>query len=272
VIIDVDDVDHRVAEENGHPSVPWYKRMAFVRQAREIRHAALPLFPKASHLWVAASEDAEEFDPNRCSILPNIPYLKDEAPRVPCPPARDSVSILLVASMGYAPNSEGLEYLLKRVWPTIRKAVGNATLRIVGSGMGDERQARWSAIPGVTALGFAPDLREEYQRAAFCVVPVHRGGGTKIKAIECFTFGRTCVVTTHSYRGIGDVLKHRKSLWRGDTDDQFAEGCIHLLTHPDERDAMAETGRLLVEREFNFAKFQSVVDKTIEKVGLGAGK
>ena len=141
---------------------------------------------------------------------------------------------------------------------------------MVGTGMDDARKARWRAIPGVTPVGFAPDLRDEYQRCAFTIVPVQRGGGTKIKAVECFTFGRTCVVTPHSHRGLEDVLKHRQSLWRGNTDEEFAEGCIYLLTHPQERDAWAENGRRLVVENFNFDRFQASVDQTLAKLGLSS--
>jgi polysaccharide biosynthesis protein PslH len=271
VIVDADDVDHIVAEENGHPSVPFYKRVAFSRQTRQIRREALPLFAKATHLWVAAAQDAADLDASRCSLVPNIPYQAEGAARVPCPPARESLDILVVASIGYNPNSEGVEYFLKRVWPAIRREVGGANLRIVGSGVSPARIKRWSSVPGVEVVGFVPDLREEYQRSAFSIVPVQRGGGTKIKAIECFTFGRTCVVTPHSYRGIGEVLKHQQSLWRGENDEHFAEGCIHLLTHPEDRDAWAENGRQLVAREFNFEKLQAAVDQTFAKLGLASG-
>jgi glycosyltransferase involved in cell wall biosynthesis len=268
VVVDVDDVDHLVAAENLHPSVPLYKRLAFARQTRQIRDAALPLFARASHLWVAATQDAVDFEPGRWSLLANIPYLDGDSPRQPCPPQRNSQIILMVATMGYAPNSEAVEHFLKYVWPKVRAAAQGATLRMVGSGMDAPRQARWSAIPGVQAVGFVPDLRDEYQQCAFTIVPVQRGGGTKIKAVECFTFGRTCVVTPHSHRGLDEVLKHRQSLWRANTDDEFAQGCIYLLTHPDERDAWAQTGRELVAQHFNFDRFQSSVDQTLSKFGL----
>jgi polysaccharide biosynthesis protein PslH len=268
VIVDVDDVDHIVAAENLHPSVPLYKRMAFSRQTRQIRDAAIPLFGRASHLWVAAEQDTVDFEPGRWSLLANIPYVENGAPRAPCPPQREKPTILMVASMGYAPNSEALGHFLKNVWPQIRAAVPAANLRMVGTGMDPKRIAQWTAIPGVTPVGFVDDLRDEYQRCSFTIVPVQRGGGTKIKAVECFTFGRTCVVTPHSHRGLDHVLKHRESLWRGNTDAEFAEGCAYLLNNPDQRDAWAETGRRLVAENFTFDHFQASVDQTLNKLGL----
>jgi hypothetical protein len=268
VIVDVDDVDHVVAAENLHPSVPLYKRLAFARQTKQIRDAAVPLFAKASHLWVAAAQDAADFDPQRWSLLANIPYPQEGPSRDPCAPSLNGSVILMVASMGYAPNSEAVAHFLGNIWPRVRAAVPGAKLRMIGTGMDASRKAKWSAIPGVEPVGFVEDLRDEYQKCAFTIVPVQRGGGTKIKAVECFTFGRTCVVTPHSHRGLDGVLKHRESLWRGNTDAEFAEGCVYLLTHPQEREAWAETGRRLVTENFNFDHFQASVDQTLGKLGL----
>lgn len=271
VIIDADDVDYIVASENSHPSVPRLKRIAFAMQRRQVRPVTLPLFRSASHIWVPAVQDAQDFDPKKWSQLPNIPYpgngTNGDAPTSYLPDP-GSFTLLVVASVGYAPNSEGIDYFLKKIWPTVRAQEPRASLRIVGSGMFPALIEKWSAIPGVKAVGFVDDLRQEYSRAAFCIVPVYRGGGTKVKAMECFSFGRTCVVTAHSHRGIDDILKHGESLWQADDDEQFARGCVHLLQHPEERAAWAENGRRIVEQNFNIDRFQFAIERTLRKLGL----
>jgi polysaccharide biosynthesis protein PslH len=271
VIIDADDVDYIVANENSHPSVPRLKRIAFALHRRQVRPVTLPLFRAASHIWVPAVQDAADFDPNKWSQLPNIPYPKNgsngDAPS-PCPPAPNSFTLLVVASVGYAPNCEGIDYFLKMIWPGVRAQEPRASLRLVGSGMFPALIEKWRAIPGVQAVGFVEDLRQEYSQAAFCVAPVYRGGGTKVKAMECFSYGRTCVVTAHSHRGIDDLLKHGQSLWRADDDEQFIRGCVHLLHNPAEREKWAENGRKIVENCFNVQRFDSAIEETLRKLGL----
>jgi glycosyltransferase involved in cell wall biosynthesis len=274
VIVDADDVDYIVAEEESHPSAPRLKRLAFAIQRRQIRPATLPLFQAASHIWVPVVQDAVDFDPQRWSKLPNIPYpgngSNGNRPQ-PLPPDRESSTLLVVASVGYGPNYEGIEYFLHQIWPAVRAQAPQASLRIVGSGMFPALREKWGANPGVKAIGFVDDLGDEYRRAAFCIVPVFRGGGTKVKAMECFSYGRTCVLSAHSHRGLDDVLKHGESLWRADDTEQFARGCVHLLQHPEDRETWAANGRRLVEANFNLDCFQATITGTLHKLGLIQG-
>jgi polysaccharide biosynthesis protein PslH len=267
VLIDLDDVDHLVARETSHYSIPLIKRMAFAMQRPQIERAVPRALRGASHLWIACQEDGHALERGTWSWLPNIPYAQSK-PIKPCPPAKGSLEILLVATFGYAPNNEALEHFLSRNWPAIRRAVPGATVRIVGTGIRTEQRDRWSAIRGVEVVGFVEDLREEYARCAFAVVPVQRGGGTKIKAIECFAYGRTCVVAPHSHRGIESILRHGESLWLGKDDASFAEGCICLLSRVDARNAMAARGNALVRQHYSLDRFRDAIREGLARFGL----
>jgi len=268
IVLDLDDVDHLVANEKGSGSMPLLRRVALTYQRRQISAAATPLLEKAAHLWATAGEDAEAIGAVRASVLPNIPFIENDDRREWAPSSEKSQDILLVATIGYAPNRESVERFIKSVWPRIVSACPGAWLRIVGEGMREGEKKRWGNVGGVEAVGFVREIASEYQRAAFCIVPVSRGGGTKIKAVECFAFNRTCVVTPHGHRGIGDVLKDRESLWRAENDNAFVEGCVYLLKHPGERNQMAAHGRRLVDEHYSFENFQRIVGETLRRVGF----
>jgi glycosyltransferase involved in cell wall biosynthesis len=268
ILIDLDDVDHIVVREATHRSIPFMRRALNSLHRPQIERVVPPLMNAAAHLWVAAESDAREFEPGRCSILPNIPYSESDDPIEPCPPADHSKDILVVASVGYKPNAEGIDHFIRKCWPAIHQAVPNATFRIVGQGAGEALRARWAATPDVHLVGFVQDLREEYARAAFCIVPVQRGGGTKIKAIECFAYGRTCVVTPHSHRGIEAILNHGESICRADDDASFSQGCIDLLNDVPARNALAVKGHQLVNENYSFQHFRQVIEDSFERLGL----
>ncbi|MDP9089317.1 MAG: glycosyltransferase family 4 protein [Pseudomonadota bacterium] len=268
VLVDLDDVDHVVARDNTDRSTPLVRRLVYSMQRPQIERAVPPLLNAASHLWVSATDDVPFLGSSNYSVLPNIPYSESDEMIDPCPPTDDSKRILFVGMLSYKPNSEGLEHFISRCWPRIRSVVPDATLRIVGNGLDARTRARWTDLPGIDVAGFVSDLRAEYQRCAFAIVPAQRGGGTKIKAIECFAYGRTCVVTPHSHRGIEGTLRHRESLWRGSDDGEFAEGCAQLLTKADFRHSLAEKGRQLVNENYTVKRFQSVIGAALEGIGL----
>jgi glycosyltransferase involved in cell wall biosynthesis len=268
VLIDLDDVDHVVARDNIDRSTPWLRRAVYSMHRPQIEKVVPPLLNAASHLWVAAVDDVPYLGSGNHSVLPNIPYSESDEMIDPCPPSDDSKRILFVGMLSYKPNSEGVEHFITQCWPHIRSAVPDATLRIVGGGLDTHTRARWTDFPGIEFAGYVADLRAEYQRCAFSIVPIQRGGGTKIKAIECFAYGRTCVVTSHSHRGIESTLRHRESLWRGSDDREFAEGCAQLLKNADFRNALAENGRQLVNENYSINRFRKVVAEAFDGVGL----
>jgi glycosyltransferase involved in cell wall biosynthesis len=268
VLIDLDDVDHVVARGNIDPSTPWVRRFVYSMQRPQIERAVPPLLNAASHLWVSAVDDLPYLGSGNYSVLPNIPYSESDEMIDPCPPSNDSKRILFVGMLSYKPNSEGLEHFITRCWPRILSVVPDATLRIVGAGLDARTRERWTDFTGIDVAGYVDDLRAEYQRCAFVIVPVQRGGGTKIKAIECFAYGRTCVVTSHSHRGIEGTLRHRESLWRGSDEEEFAEGCAQLLNNAEFRNKLAENGRRLVNENYSIKRFRNEVEAALDGIGL----
>jgi glycosyltransferase involved in cell wall biosynthesis len=268
VLVDLDDVDHIVARENANRSTPWVRRVVYSMHRPQIERVVPPLLNAASHLWVSAVDDARNLGSAKISVLPNIPYSESDQMIEPCPPCDDSKQILIVGMLSYMPNTEGIEHFLTQCWPHIRRAVPDATVRIIGGGLNARTSERWARFPGIEVGGFVADLRAEYQRCAFSIVPVQRGGGTKIKAIECFAYGRTCVVTPHGHRGIESILRHGESLWRGSDDAEFTEGCIQLLKNADSRNALAEVGRQLVNDNYSIKHFRNVIGAALNGLGL----
>jgi glycosyltransferase involved in cell wall biosynthesis len=173
--------------------------------------------------------------------------------------------MLIVGSLRHTVNVRAIDRFLRSGWPRIFKNEPGSEFRIVGYGMTDVQQDRWGAVPGVVPVGFIEDLRSEYGRCAFTVVPVFEGGGTKIKVLESLRYGRTVVAASHSCRGYTDILRHGEALWEAPDEDAIVEGCIRLLREPGLREKMAEAGCRLVRRHYSCERFQQVVRETVER-------
>jgi len=99
--------------------------------------------------------------------------------------------VTFVGTLSWHPNVLGLDWFCSAVWPLIRSRLPDATLEIAGSGLGTDASGAavprpaWR-VPGVTTLGFVPDLRDLYERSAVTVAPIHTGSGVRMKLIEAF--------------------------------------------------------------------------------------
>lgn len=265
-ILDSDDIDWRfLANQVGaNPWPGWKGKVAAALAVRACRRVGDAAAGRFDAVWVANDEDRAAIGParmrGRVRVLPNIPFRPPGTPPIaPCPPRPDSRQIFCLGELGYAPNREGLDHFVARVWPLVRRDQPGATLRIGGGGLDDETRRRWEAAEGVEVAGFVDDLRDAYDRAAFTIAPILWGSGTKIKVIESLAYGRACVATPHALHGYGAHLRHGEHLWRGDTDEGMAEGCTRLLRDPGLRDRLADAGGQVVASRFSDAAFRDEV-------------
>lgn len=267
-LLDVDDFETDVAETNiGARKLSKLKQRWGGRRVRQLQQAERRVLDGCDHLWVAKEEDLPRVPHERVSILPNIPFVPEgERLPEPCPPDAQSKVVLMVGTLGHTVNARAIEAFLAHQWPAIRAAEPGATFRIVGSSMSDEMKRRWANLPGVEPVGFVDDLKDAYRSAAFSVVPIWEGGGTKIKVLESLAYGRTCVVADHSLRGYGSVLKHGESVWSAADGDGLTAGCLELLRRPDLRAKLADAGRALVAEHFSVERFNDIVRRAVDHV------
>lgn len=261
VLLDVDDRDDKVIESRiAAPTTPAFLRPLLRRQLAQTRSVMQGLLGRCAHLWLASQADCDEIAHPSKSVLPNIPY--ETQPVVPAPvdaaTAASSGTVLFVGTYSHRVNRDGVSHFVHNCWPRIRRAVPNATFRIVGSGGWDQLRDKLETEPGVTVVGTVDDLGAEYRGAAFSVVPLLEGSGTKIKILESFRFLRTVVAHSYAARGL-DTLRHQQSLLIADTDEAMVDHCITLLNDPTLRRELATCGHDIVVEEYSLQRFARTV-------------
>ncbi len=168
-------------------------------------------------------------------------------------PPPEPFRVLFVGSLSYGPNHEGLGWLVEAVWPSVRSRHPEAVLRVVGGGLDDAHPAH--ETEGVEVLGRINDLTPELQRASVAVVPIHWGGGTRIKILEAFAHGVATVSTTLGAAGLGAA--HGRELLLADEPGQFADAVDRLFTDDELRSRLITHGHRLLEDRFDAATIRA---------------
>lgn len=113
--------------------------------------------------------------------------------RFPHPNLNFRPSIAFLGSLEWLPNVEGLHWLLKEVWPTIARRHLQATLHVAGKGSPVTRLL--PQADRVVLHGQVPDAAEFLSAHHIFVVPLHSGGGMRMKIVEAMGAGM-CVLST----------------------------------------------------------------------------
>lgn len=171
--------------------------------------------------------------------------------------------VVFTGSMDWLPNVEGIEWLLREVWPAVVKGVPRASLKVIGRDP-PARLVRASDGASVAFTGFVDDVRPHVRGAMACVIPLLVGGGTRIKAYEAMAQGCPIVSTTIGMEGLpAEPLRH---FLLADRPDEFASALVRLLTDRALGGRLAADARSFVEQRFSSAR----VAAEFERICLGA--
>jgi glycosyl transferase family 1 len=140
-------------------------------------------------------------------------------PPAPGPP-------LFVGAMDYAPNEDAVRWWAAEIWPRVRT---RTPLVVVGrradAVLGDLRDH-----PAIRLVGEVHELAPHLAAAAFSVVPLRLGEGTRLKVIEAMAHGRPVLGTHKALEGLG--FGERDGVVERDGADRIAAEVDALVGDP----------------------------------------
>jgi glycosyltransferase involved in cell wall biosynthesis len=213
-------------------------------QTRTLREFERRLLARAVESWMVSEADiagARELCPEaRLRYVPNVIDLARISP-VSLP--QQERRVIFVASFFYAPNRNGLDFLLDEVFPRVWAELPDTKLTLIGAGLPELPDKD----PRVEPVGFVDDLAAAYASASCAVVPLLQGGGTPLKFIEALAYGLPVVATPRAAAGL-EVSDGRDCLI-AEHPEEFAAALVRVLRNGGED--LARHGRELVAERYS---------------------
>jgi glycosyltransferase involved in cell wall biosynthesis len=207
-----------------------------------------------------SQEDSDRHPSPNVTVLPNGTDVPQNVERAP------QKRILFVGDLGYAPNQQGMEWFLEHVWPLVRQQVPDAALDIGGrkpSALIEQRHGK----AGVVVHGFVPQLAPLYRTAGLSIVPLHAGGGTRLKILESLAYEVPVVSTQLGAFGLEMDARH--GVEHANSPADFAARCIEILQNLDQTRSRASAGRELVRLKYDWRVIQERVVQLVDQTAGG---
>ena len=209
---------------------------------------------RGDRVYVASAAERSSLSqlaPADVRVLPNAVRLAAPLPaRAPSEP----FTLLFVGTLGYAANEDAARTLCDEVLPRVG---GPVRAVVVGSG-GSPALAKLGARPDVELAGQVRDVTPFYEQADAVVVPLRAGGGTRIKILEAFAYGRPVVSTPTGCAGLD--VRDGGHLLVGETAEELAEHCRRLIQDPELARALADAASRLVRRSHTIDAVAAALD------------
>lgn len=253
VVFDLDDIQHLKYRRMTDQKRDLSSKARYLLTVPLLRRAESRAFDLAKTTFACSETDRRylerkmgatgvEVVPNGISVASSLP------------PAEEP-SLLYLGTYEYPPNVDAAVYLLREIWPLIRREMPQARLVLAGAHPNRIPRSGYS-LDGVEFPGFVDDLDGLYRRSSLVVCPIRVGSGMRIKILEASAYGRPVVATTVAAEGI--ELTRGDEIILEDGAQAFAKACLDLLGDPQRGKAIGERARDRVADLYNRG---SIVDK-----------
>jgi len=261
--MDMDDVESMVVQSQEGLAARLGRAKLARLESRVVRQFDLTL--------VCSPEDRQILEQRagqgQVAVLPNIAPPKGEPT-----PSRESSGVpmlLFVGLLDYAPNVEGIEWFCRDVLPLMRTAVvSRFQIAIVGRHP-TPAVLQLDGIPEVKVVGEVEETGSWFARAEAMIVPLHFGGGTRIKILEAFSFGCPVVSTTFGARGLG--VADREELLLADSAEDFAAACLETISRPELRDELTRRAAERVARDYDSTALERYMRAVLDQCSDNGG-
>ena len=108
---------------------------------------------------------------------------------------------IFIGSLGYPPNKDGLNWYFKQIHPLVLNKVPQFELTIVGRAPRIEDLEIWEEQPNTTIHTNVASITPYLEDAAFSIVPLLHGSGSRLKIADSLMHGRPVLSTSIGAEG-----------------------------------------------------------------------
>lgn len=198
LIIDIDDDYNEVINSKIKSEKAWYRKARYW-QIGKLNNIFYQRILKSARCLILVKPRQLAFS---TKLLPNLPFQSILNVKKRSFSRPTSNSILFVGKLSYEPNSDGISWFLKEVWPLLLAVNDLFHLTIVSIIEPNENLSELIRLSmGVTLRINVEELESVYREHALCVVPIFFGGGTNVKLSEALYHYRRVISTPFGMRG-----------------------------------------------------------------------
>lgn len=217
----------------------WRASLGFERQ----------MIAMAQQVWVCSDIDASLaqrlFGKIAVAVVPNpIPDWTQNAIRDRGAAQKE---VLFVGHLGYAPNKNAVAILCKKVMPSLRRLVPDASLHVCGR-RPQRRISKLVHSRGHRLSANAPDMAKVYATASVVAIPLCNGGGTRLKVLEAMAIGCPVVATHKAVEGLG--VTPQAHYYAAESPAEFVTAISAVLTAPIFAQDMAQRAQKFITERY----------------------
>ncbi|MFQ3326001.1 MAG: sugar transferase (PEP-CTERM/EpsH1 system associated) [Salibacteraceae bacterium] len=245
-----------IGMERRAEKAPFYLKPIVSVEAKRLRNyeeKMFQYFEKKVIISLADKEHLTHSNSTEIAVIPNgidTEFFKSEN-------RSKKTDILFTGNMGYLPNVESAQYLVKNILPIL-----NSDIAVQICGKSPSYKVRSLAASNVEVTGWVDDIRTAYDEAKIFVAPLMLGSGLQNKLLEAMAMGLPCVTTPLANNALGAIPE--EEILIASNEDEFKTQIERLLSDTDLHRNIAEKGHAFVTKNYNWQACNKRLMEVIE--------
>jgi len=238
--------------------------MVWRRESKRLAKYERYLCKQFDHLLTVSDEDkqamlalaAEDEISSLSKKITTIPICVDPDHRQVIETNNNGQQIMHLGTMFWPPNRDGVLWFAREVLPLIAKQLPGVEFVIAGANPPKEIKLLERCDNGlagcIRVTGFLDDPSNELSHSRVFVVPLHAGGGMRVKILDAWLWGLPIITTSIGAEGI--EYQEGENILVADSANSFAEAVLRIFAEPDLGARLRKKGRQWVEERYNWRK------------------
>ena len=245
-----------IGMERRAEKAPFYLKPIVSVEAKRLRNyeeKMFQYFEKKVIISLADKEHLTHSNATEIAVIPNgidTEFFKSEN-------RSKKTDILFTGNMGYLPNVESAQYLVKNILPIL-----NSDIAVQICGKSPSYKVRSLAASNVEVTGWVDDIRTAYDEAKIFVAPLMLGSGLQNKLLEAMAMGLPCVTTPLANNALGAIPE--EEILIASNEAEFKTQIERLISDPDLSNKIAENGHAFVTKNYNWQACNKRLMEVIE--------
>lgn len=170
--------------------------------------------------------------------------------------------LLFIGAFNHTPNLDAALFLIREIFPLIRKTIPRIKLLVVGSDPPEELQHLQA--PDIVVTGHVEDLDFIFKRCRLSIAPLRFGAGIKGKILTSLSYGVPVVASAVAAEGTG--LEDGKDFLLAETPAEHCERISRLYCNEALWEQFSKNGKRFIEERFSIGATRTRVSAFLERM------
>jgi polysaccharide biosynthesis protein PslH len=238
--------------------VAFYFKPVLYLEYRRLLHYEAKVFAYFNNKLIISFPDRDliEHPKNKeIIVIPNgvdTDYLRPQN-------VKKEYDLVFTGNMGYPPNINSAEFLVKKILPVVHKI--NPSVNLVIAGANPARSVLNLESDKVTVTGWVEDMRDYYAKSRIFIAPMQIGTGLQNKLLEGMAMKIPCITSELANSSLNAT--ENEEILIGRTEEEYAAHIISLLKDDVKRILLVEKAYTFILGHYNWDAIFNKLDELI---------